>query len=519
MRTFHRTAVTTLLGGGVLLLGLALLAPRPPLEAPLAPVPDRPAPANVGPGAQDPRVSVPQVAPFRSLTWNPLGRSPLEKGIDARARMPGPVVPPALARLVVHEHLSGCFASQDWERVFERSEDGFVAADGTRLAQAELESLRARVLASRPGPGASAHEILAEPRDYLAALGLTDERILAHAPAIRRLCVGDWTDAAGRPLGIPPEAEDLFTLASLRGTIAAFLLRAPSRSTNSETAVIELPGDPPIWLGTESNGYELVPWYALAGDQRWYLLDPELARDLGALGPEDGWMRRRLAETRDWRDALWSDPRVWAGLRAELDHVLLRVSYRRVPGWESVEAFLEPLDPGHPRPSARLPDLDLRVRRPGAIDDVLVRPEPPDDQDWNDVLAAFTRAEALASAQPWLASWKQRNGGRIGLVLPEGLARRTDARAVRERVERDLPGPGPVFLLAFELPWSAQGSLKTIRVGSALLAADGALLILDSTGVHGPLASVESLGSRFAEEGRYGLVLPGGALEMRTDPR
>lgn len=473
-------------------------------------------------------------APFARLVRRPmLGRQPswMEVCIDESARQADSIHldpasmdtenMPAARPLVVTEHMSGCILSGDQVRSFAAMDEEFVDADGAILSAADVEELRARVLASRPGPGESATEILRSPGDYLESLGFSDDVIARHVPALRRLCAGDWKDQKGEPLEQHAVLDELFEIDHLKHVLVDHLLRAPDRSTTTYQTVIELPGEPRIFLGTESNSPDLIPWYVVAGGERWYLLDRELSRALVDLGPEQGWIRSCFEHTEDWRSTIWSDLVVWYALVPASNAALARVSYQLVPGWERVEARYKVGEPSQPRPgSPRLPRLDLGVRKTGTIDRVLLRPGSQCYSDWNDVLADQARAEQAVSAQPWLARWKGATGRRgLSLVLLSDVEACLDESSVYELWE-DLALEGaPEFILVFEGVGKIQGRQVHHGVGRGVLSTQGTLLILNSSGVRGPLSGAVPPITRFQDTGRYGLVLPGGELEIRTPKR
>ncbi|MCP3917645.1 MAG: hypothetical protein GY711_19030 [bacterium] len=433
-------------------------------------------------------------------------------------RMPGTrwlyVQEPAATRpVLVAEYTSGCFMSGASVREYERSSGGYVAADGERLPMAAVEDLRARVLASRPRRGESSAQILEEPDAYLASLGLTDDVIGEHVPEIKRLCVGDWRDHDGRPLEIPSELDGLFELSAIKRMLVEHLLYAPERSTTSHSTLIEIPGEPWIYLSNESNGPDLVPWYVAAGDERWYALDRELSHALVDLAFENGSMRRRLERTSNWRETLWSDTAVWNTLAKRTREALALVSYRMVAGWETVEERFAPEPLRGLRPSGpRLPAMNLLVREPETIDWVLVR--GAGERDWNDVLADYERAEAMLSEQTWLAQWKRENGGRIGVWLPLGIENLHDRSSIRELWEDEAIGGAPELAISFGRPARHGASRSFTNLGGGVLSADGTLVVFRSSGPRGPLGGVDRRKVSLRTDGRYGLVVPGGELEL-----
>jgi hypothetical protein len=159
--------------------------------------------------------------------------------------------------------------------------------------------------------------------------------------------------------------------------------------------------------------------------------------------------------------------------------------------------------------------MTLRVREAGTIDEVLLRPEH-DDQDWNDVLAGYGLAEELASTQPWLARWKEKSGGRIAVFLPAGIHDLSDRHSILELWEEVALGGTPELALSFRLKTSVGMARNYFNGGLGVLSTDGTLMILRSSGTHGPLAGVAPPGTRFRATGHYGLVLPGGDLEVRV---
>jgi hypothetical protein len=396
-------------------------------------------------------------------------------------------------------------------RWYRPGEAGYVSGDGTVLTRGRVNELRARVLASRPSPGESVHEILAHPGAYLASLGITDDVITGRLATIRAACVHvDWTDENGNAPEIPAELDGLFALVS-------YLLREPGEDW---ALSVELPGEPWIHLCTSSNAPDALPWYVAVEGERWYALDRELSWAVVELAPADGWMRARLAEQRDWRETIWSMPRVWGDIPERVNEALAQLGYERLPGWAELEGrFQLEIALDRPTQEPALPTADLTVTRPGTIDVVHLRPDWSDHSSWTDVVAAYERAERAAGRQPWLARWKRENRGRIGVYFPlriEHLERRASAAA--EAWEDAGIGGTPAILLSFSVSsgmHTPEGRPTSIGCGRGVLSEEGDLLILESRTRHGPLGS-EWLREPGAEATRYGVVRPGAAPEIRT---
>jgi len=248
-------------------------------------------------------------------------------------------------------------------------------------------------------------------------------------------------------------------------------------------------------------------------------LDRGLAAALVDLAPTNGWMRAQLEEHRDWRESVWSTPDVWNDIPQRVNEVLTRINYQRVPGWAGLEGRFQ-LESTSARPTSepRLPTATLMVTRPGTIDRVLLRPEWNDDLDWNDVVAAYERAERAASTQPWLARWKRENQGRIGVFFPLGIDQLVRyASVAAEAWEETQIGGTPEIALLFSFQSSLpDGRVMNVGCGQGVLSAEGTLLILQSNSTRGPLASDGLLNSGIDLTQRYAVVRPGAAPEIRT---
>jgi len=402
-------------------------------------------------------------------------------------------------------------------RWYRPEEAGYVADDGVVLTRAQVNELRARVLASRPKPGESVHEILAQPDDYLASLGITDDVIARRLATIRAACVHvDWTDPDGNAPEIPAELDELFALDALKRHLVGYLLREPGENW---ALSLELPGEPWIHLCTSSNAPDALPWYVAVEGERWYALDRELSWAVLELAPADGWMRGRLEEQRGWRETIWSMPWIWGDIPKRVNEALAQLSYQRLPGWAELEGRFQ-LENASLRPTARpaLPFGSLSVTRPGTIDVVHLDPDWADHSSWTDVVAAYERAERAATSQPWLASWKEKNRGRIGVIFPTGIDPLERLASVAAEAWEDAGmGGAPEFALRFARPIRVpDGGTKDWGCGLGVLSAKGDLLILESDSPSGPLASEGLRDSRIDRTQRYGVVRPGSAPEIRT---
>jgi len=425
------------------------------------------------------------------------------------------------APVLSSEVSAGCFVTVQRQRWFRPDGAGFVADDGTLLTHAELERLRARVLASWPAPGETVHDVLEEPTAYLADLGITDERIEREVATIRATCVDErWSDPAGDAPAIPAELDGLFAPDALKHLLADYLLRRTNRGTDDWVYTVELPGDPWIWAGSCSLSPDLVPWYVIAGTKGWYSLDRDLSRALVELAPADSTIRERLDRQRDWQACIWSDPAVWSPVARRVNEALGRQACRRIAGWDELSRCFDVAVPPILRPGTepRLPATSLPVARPGTIDTVLVRCDWDEAWTWRDVVAAYRVAETAASAQPWLARWKERSGGRISVFVPLRADHLSRYREVASELwaEAGLEGT-PTVAVGFGFSVRApDGSERGVSCGGGVLSTRGDLLILDSNATRGPLADEGLMNSRCSDTGRYAVVRRGGAPEIRT---
>lgn len=443
----------------------------------------------------------------------------LARSVPPGERLLFPLQPARSADLTVAEISSGCLSTLTLCNRFHGVRDGYVNDEGCSLSQDDVATLRNRVLASKPVPAATLWKILEKPDDYLASLGITDEVIAAHVPAIRAACVSPgWKHPDGSMPSIPAEFDALFTPGQLKLRLAAYLLRVSSGSTQRLGVLVEIPGDPWIQLGTGSAAPEFVPWFVVAGADRWYTLDRELSRAIADLAPFAGWMRSRLAHERDWRKSVWSDANAWGDIPTEVDKMLSRRQFESIRGWSEMEKRAVPAKwSPQPRPEQYLPMMEMRPTTPGTIDGLIVRPGTSPERDWTDVASEYDLAERAANAQPWLHRWKAANSGRLSVFLPCGHEDLASRRATAERAWKEARLPGsPQFFLSFDI-FVSPDSTVPLSCGLGVLSVDGTLLILGSMSARGPLASKVPITSD-PDARRFGVVRPGRELEMHRLP-
>jgi len=474
---------------------------------------------------QDGRYGLHAIRPLPKLTVGPGAYRLRVGGFECVVSSSGPygeralfpLQPARSADLTIVELSSGCLSSLTCSNRFRAVRDGYVDDEGCSLSREDVAALRNRVLASRPGPAGTLEKIFDEPDDYLASLGITDEVLSAHIPAIRAVCVAKgWNLPGGSMHGIPAELEHLFTPGQLKLRLATYLLRVSSGSTQRRGVLVDIPGDPWIRLGTGSDAPEFVPWFVVAGAERWYTLDRELSQAIADLAPSAGGMRPSLAHERDWRESVWSNARAWQDLRTEVDQVLSRRQFESIRGWPEMEKRAVP-EKWTSQPFRFLPTMELRPTTPGVIDTLLVRPGSNADGDWTDVASGYDLVARAASTQPWLQRWKVANSGHLSVFLPRGHEDLASRRVIAVRAWREARLPGsPQFFLSFDtfLGPDAQGR---IHCGLGVLSEDGTLLILESRSARGPLASKVPVSSPL-DPRLFGVVRPRGELEMHRLP-
>jgi hypothetical protein len=312
----------------------------------------------------------------------------------------------------------------------------------------------------------------------------------------------------------PAEFDVLFSPGRLKLRLAAYLLRASNGSTMQQRVLVDLPGDPWIQLGTGSDAPECVPWFVIAGGEQWYTLDRELSQAIADLAPSTGWLRRRLADERDWRESVWSDANAWGDLHTEVDKALSRYQFESIRGWPEMEKRAVPTRwTPEPQPFRLLPTMMLTSTTPGAIDSLVVRTGRRADKDWTDVASEYDLSQRAASAQPWLQRWKVANSGHLTVHLPRGHEDLNYRRALAERAWKEARLPGsPQFFLSFGTS-NSPNPPSLMGCGLGVLSEDGTLLILESRTARGPLASQMPNASHL-DPGCFGVVRPRGELEM-----
>jgi hypothetical protein len=431
-----------------------------------------------------------------------------------------PKGPAETAPVSVVEHISGCFTSESRGRWYRPVGDEYVAEDGACLTRAQVEDLRRRVLASSPGPGESLGELLDHPDAYLASLGVTDEIIESHLATIRAACSGTgWKDAHGNAPELTAGMNELFDLHALKARLVDHLLQAPDESTNLLSLTIEIPGDPWIHMGTDSNGPDMVPWLVVAGEKRWSTVDRELSRTLVDLTPAEGWVREKVESRQNWRDTAWGQASTWGSLATELNEALSHTSLELVPGWAGLRGRFKP---GHvatgPRSGWTLPSMDLSVTPPGVIDTLYLRPGWNDHWTWTDLLNEYERAERAAEAQPWLARWKQEAHGKIAVFLPRGgdhFGRSWAPVTAALWKEAGLEG-APDYAIALMSHPDGISPGMDMYIGKCALSEAGELLVLESNTSRGPLAG-QGLAMDYPQgNAKYAVVRPGSDPEIRS---
>jgi hypothetical protein len=468
------------------------------------------------------------VAPFPELRLPPGdytvridGQPCIVSSYDADAQ--AMVSPKRLAETVpvsVVEHTSGCFSSETRRRWFLHVGDEYVADDGACLSREQVEDLRRRVLASSSGAGKLLSEALDRPGEYLASLGVTDELIESHLATIRATCLGDgWKDAKGNAPELTKATEGLFDLHDLKARLVDHLLVSLHWSTDQWTLSIELPGDPCIHLGTDSDGPDVVPWYVAVGKERWFTVDRELSRMLVDLAPTDGWARGKVETRRNWRETVWAQAITWGSLTSELNEALSHTSLELVPGWAGSRGrFKSGKFDTRLRSGWALPSMDLTVTHPGTIDTLYFRPSWGDHWDWTRLSSEYERAERAAEEQPWLAHWKQENHGKIAVFFPRGgdpLGGGWRPVTAALWKEAGLEG-APEYAVALVIHPGEVPSGMDLYAGKAALSEAGDLLILESNTPRGPLAGQGLAVSYPQANAKYAVVRPGSAPEIRA---
>lgn len=389
--------------------------------------------------------------------------------------------------------------------------EGYTAADGTHVSRAEVDALRAQVLASRTRPGDSIDEILAQPAAYLDAQGFDAATISAHLPEIRRACAAKWIDRDGRALALPHNADPLFEIDHLRRALAMHLLSVEPDPTGTCVALVGLPGDPPIVVGTRSTSPDSVPWYVAVGHERWHSFDRRLSRALLELSLPDSCKQAQLQSTQGWRESIWDDLQVWHPIRDALAKLLARESYRLVAGWTAVaERFQPDVPPWFKADSPGRGTMAVDVRGRGPLDRIPIGSRRGAVLDWTDVTAAFEACETAVSVQPWLVPWAREREIRLTAMVP------LDLDAISATLWRaTLPDLAPAFQLLFEAEAELGGNRKRLSVGRGVIAANGTLLITEAL----PRAGLQDLiGARMllhAAGEQFVLVEPDGRPVVR----
>lgn len=419
-------------------------------------------------------------------------------------------------QIVVQVHTRGRTGTfPEVPRVFAKNGDRF--EDGQLgMTQAQLDTLRACILGSRPQLGGDAPSIHQNPGPYLERAGLTDQVLDDALPAIWKACVSERWVGPNDPLPeVPAELEPLFTPDATRRRMRDYLCRTQPGYSDRSWVVVTLPGEPRIYLGTSALRSKTVPWYVNVAGAQWYCLDREVSR---ALFPLASLLLPlgRLEGPACWPLSVLTDPNEWPILRAQVDEFLCEARYQRSAGWDEVARDFRVVDL-RPRPTTEpwLPALTLIAHEPRPIERVVLHAKTNDELDWNAVLAFHRRAERAVEAQPLLARWvaHHRHRDRISLSLPAGINDlvRSEGFSTELWKREGLRG-NPEFAISLQYRPLPREPEIHLTASMCAMSAQGDLIIVTSQGPRGPLGKTHA---SLCNNGVFGVVGANGVAEIR----
>ncbi len=305
--------------------------------------------------------------------------------------------------VVVSHEYHGCYSESSSKVVLRPVGDTF--ASETLVAPCSLiEAAREAAVASRE-----------RGRDVLDDLGV-DPNGLDEAAA--RIAAAFFEHSGHAERNGMPEltalVEQSATPREIHGRLVREITVGPTYMA-SRTMEITLPGEPPITLTNESLSPFYLPWRVVAGDEQWTTTDVRLTRALAPLI----WTDRSFDEVvSQWREHVWRDISIWAGLDDHAEAVLSSRLYTAMRGFAAAAPEWNVKDATCGLFALRSGEtlfLDLRASRARTVDAVRWYVPIVEKQlasDWIDLLATVERAERAVEARTWLAEWKSAGGER-----------------------------------------------------------------------------------------------------------